>query len=173
MFRCGFQTDIWRQVVKVILRQILRQTWRLTWRLTSSLSLATGLLVLPALMFAHHSAAGLFDPKVQKTLKGTVKELRLVNPHASLVIETKDSAGHVDTWTLQFPSPRQLMREHGWNRNTLKPGDEVTIIGNPFFNEKKIMFPNKVTLSDGKEYTIRERFDEVGGRGGSSDYQVE
>jgi len=132
-----------------------------------------GLIMASSLMFGHHSAAGLFDPNIQRTLKGVVRELRLVNPHASLVIDVKNGAGGVDAWIIQFPSPRQLRREHGWTRNTLKPGDEVTILGHPFFSEKKIMFPNKVTLPNGKEHVIRERFDEVGGRGGSEDYKVE
>ena len=135
--------------------------------------LLVGSILVPNAAFAHHSAAGLFDPKIQKTLKGTVKELRLVNPHASLVIDVKNDTGQIDTWIIQFPSPRQLMKEHGWTRSTLKPGDEVTILGHPFFNEKRVMFPNKVTFSNGKEYIIRERFDEVGGRGGSEDYKVE
>jgi len=88
-------------------------------------------------------------------------------------MDVKNDAGNIDTWIIQFATPRQLMREHGWSRNTLKPGDEVTILGHPFFNEKRIMFPNRVTFADGKECVIRERCDEVGGRGGSPDYQVE
>ena len=114
------------------------------------------LLVISRPVFAHHSAAGLFSRKDQRSISGTVRKWLFVNPHAALVMDIKNAAGDVETWRIQFLSPPQLGRMFGWNRKSIKPGDQITILGNPYVDGKKVMFPLRVTFANGKVYTVRE-----------------
>jgi hypothetical protein len=121
-----------------------------------ALLMTVGLLALSGAVFAHHSAAGLFSPDVEKSITGTVKQWLFVNPHPAIVMEIKNDQGAVETWRIQFPATAGLSRRFGWTRNSIKPGDEVKIHGNPYLNDQKVMFPLVVTLPDGKGYTVRE-----------------
>ncbi len=75
---------------------------------------------------AHHSFAAEYDSTQTVTLKGVVKELRWANPHAYIYVDVKNEAGKTDTWALETLSPNALARQ-GWNRDSLKPGDVVTV----------------------------------------------
>jgi hypothetical protein len=121
-----------------------------------ALFVTVGLLVLSGAALAHHSAAGLFSPDVEKTITGTVKQWLFVNPHPAIVMDVKNAQGEVETWRIQFPATAGLSRRFGWTRGSIKPGDEVKIHGNPYLDERKVMFPLVVTLPDGKGYTVRE-----------------
>ncbi|HEX7873217.1 MAG TPA: DUF6152 family protein [Sphingobium sp.] len=86
------------------------------------------LATLPAL--AHHSFA-MFDQTKARTLKGTVKEFRWVNPHVSLfVLADGVSGGTPEVWAVELTSPGNLTRL-GWSRKSLKPGDKVLVEVNP------------------------------------------
>jgi hypothetical protein len=55
-------------------------------------------------------------------------ELQMINPHAIIVIDVPDESGKVTRWQAEGGGPNALARE-GWTRNTLKPGDKITLIG--------------------------------------------
>ena len=79
---------------------------------------------------AHHGDAGRYE-EATITLAGTVVALQLINPHSSFVLDVADGSGSTVRWQAEFTSPGQLMSNFGWDRNTLKPGDEITITGRP------------------------------------------
>ena len=78
--------------------------------------------------YAHHSFAAEFDRNKTITVTGTVQKLEWTNPHARLYVEGKDETGKMQTWDFELGPPNGLMR-NGWNRNSLKPGHEVTVNG--------------------------------------------
>jgi hypothetical protein len=78
---------------------------------------------------AHHSVA-VFDTGVQKDLTGTVKKVDWTNPHTWIWIEVPNPEGGSDTWGVEGMSPNFLERR-GWTRNTIKPGDKLTITIRP------------------------------------------
>jgi len=95
-----------------------------------SLATATSILALAAFAFAHHGSAD-FDASKITTITGTVIEFAFINPHALLTLEVKDpSTGKIAKWHGELTSPSSLA-QLGWNKNTLKPGDEVTMTGMP------------------------------------------
>lgn len=81
------------------------------------------------LALAHHSYSA-FDMTGEKTLTGVVKKFDYTNPHSWIWLDVKNDQGGVDTWGIEGMSPNYLSRR-GWNRNTLKPGDKVTITFHP------------------------------------------
>jgi len=82
--------------------------------------------VLPAM--AHHSFQAEYDATKTITVKGTIQKLEWVNPHAYFWIDVKDANGKVTTYAFECLSPNALARQ-GWNRNSLKKGEEVTVDG--------------------------------------------
>ena len=66
----------------------------------------------------------------EKTLTGVVKKFDYTNPHSWIWIDVQNEQGSVDTWGIEGMSPNYLSRR-GWNRNTLKPGDKITITFHP------------------------------------------
>ena len=78
---------------------------------------------------AHHSFAA-FDQSREVTVKGRVVEFQWTNPHAWLMVKGKTANGPDEEWSFEMISP-SVLRRNGWARNTLKPGDEVTVTANP------------------------------------------
>lgn len=94
---------------------------------------------------AHHSFA-MFDPAKARTLKGTVKEFRWVNPHVSLFVLAEAPGGATpELWAVELTSPGNLTRL-GWSRRSLKPGDKVLVEINPLRDGQKGGGFRKATL---------------------------
>ena len=116
------------------------------------LKLFAGLAVLgmvSAPVFAHHGTSA-YDTTKLTTVKGTVTDFQFNNPHVMISVEAKDDKGNVEVWTSEANSPNVLTR-HGWNRDMIKKGDQITIIGNRPKNGAKTLRLQKVVLSDGQE----------------------
>ena len=116
-------------------------------RLRQSLlaALALSALALPAA--AHHSFA-MFDQRKIMTLEGTVTEFQWTNPHAFIEISVP-AGGAATHWSIELNSPNNLRRQ-GWTRDSLKPGDRVTVVMNPLKDGKSGGLFVGVTLADGK-----------------------
>jgi uncharacterized protein DUF6152 len=97
--------------------------------------------------FAHH-AGTLYDREHLVTVTGTVTEYSYTNPHVHILFDVKDQDGVVSHWTAEAGPPHGMFRI-GWNREALKPGDTVTITGNPYKDGKKIMDIRKVAGPNG------------------------
>ena len=78
---------------------------------------------------AHHSFAA-FDTTKQITLTGVVKEFQWTNPHCWLHLNVATADGQTELWQLEALSPNVLGRL-GWKKNSVKPGDKVTVLVNP------------------------------------------
>ena len=103
--------------------------------------------------FAHHSAA-MFD--VTKTVEqaGTVKQFLWTNPHSLLVVSVRNSAGVVADYSFEANGPGYLVR-NGWTRESLKPGDQVTVVSNPLVDGGPGGNLVEVTLADGRKLSAR------------------
>jgi hypothetical protein len=80
--------------------------------------------------FAHHSFA-MFDPEKTVTLTGTVKELEWTNPHVWLRLTVVDPAtGKPLQYAFEMGSVARSTYD-GWKRDTVKPGDAVSVTIHP------------------------------------------
>jgi len=107
------------------------------------------LLMISSAVYAHHGTSA-YDTSKLTTVKGTVTDFQFNNPHVMISVEAKDEQGKVETWISEANSPNVLTR-HGWNRDIIKKGDQITIIGNRPKNGAKTLRLQKVILSDGQE----------------------
>jgi hypothetical protein len=123
-------------------------------------ALATALLLVAGPAFAHHGAAG-YDSNKLTALKGTVTEFRFQNPHAQIFLDVKDASGKVQNWILEAVGIATLSRS-GWTKSILKPGDEITVTGNPSKNGAPAMRLTKVVLASGKELGLERGEDYTG-----------
>jgi Family of unknown function (DUF6152) len=123
-------------------------------------SLAAALLLVCAAAFAHHGAAG-YDSSKVTTLKGTVTEFRFENPHSQIFLDVKDSSGKVQNWVLEAVGLATLSRS-GWTKSIMKPGDAITVTGNPAKNGSPSMRLTKVVLASGKELGLERGEDYAG-----------
>jgi hypothetical protein len=99
---------------------------------------------------AHHGTRASYDLDTRITLKGTVTEWRMVNPHCQLYFDVKGENGEVVHWSGEMSSVFQLSKA-GWNRNSIKPGDEVTVILSPSRAGLPAGVMYAVTLPDGRK----------------------
>lgn len=112
--------------------------------------LAVGFLTFAAPALAHHSWHG-YDMKNLTTLKGTVTKFDWTNPHVWIRFDIKkDDAGKVEEWSAGGPSPSR-MANGGWDKDTLKPGDQIMAVGNLINDGTHQMRLAKVVLMDGRE----------------------
>jgi len=115
--------------------------------------LAVGILFfVSGPVFAHHGAAA-YETAKSITVSGTVTDFQFVNPHVLISLDAKDpSTGKMGKWQGELTSPNHLARA-GWTKSTLKPGDQVTIIGGPAKSGSTTMWIRKV-LKDGQEVSL-------------------
>ncbi len=122
-------------------------------RLVRVATVALGLLIASAPLFAHHSSA-LFDGGKRLTVVGTVTEWFWANPHCLLSFDVKDANGQVVHWVAETQAPPNMI-PHGWSRQSFKPGDQVTLTveparsGQPVGRLLRAVFPDGRTLVPG------------------------
>lgn len=118
------------------------------------LGTALALLIACGPLSAHHGSSN-YDMSKSVSVKGTVTEFSFINPHSAIHLEAKDDKGNIEQWLIEADSPNNLARA-GWNRDSIKPGDLVTIVGNRLKDSSKVMRLQKVIFADGKELKPRE-----------------
>jgi hypothetical protein len=108
------------------------------------------LLSLAGSIYAHHGFQSWFDMTRSVTVKGTVTSYDWTNPHAYIYFDAKDDKGAIVKWSAELGAIGMLTRA-GWRKDTLKPGDEITAIGNPAKDGKPTMHLDKIIFANGQE----------------------
>ena len=89
----------------------------------TSITLAAALLSVPA--WAHHSHAN-YNTNEFTTVSGTITEVVWTNPHVWIYMEVANGQGRPQMWAMEGGSVTSLMRG-GWQRNSIKPGDKISV----------------------------------------------
>src|SRR5215470_7325651 len=114
------------------------------------LAAGIGLLLGASPMAAHHSFAAEYDEKKPVKVTGIVKKVEWTNPHSRMYLEVKDATGTVTVWNFEFGSPNHLFRA-GWNRKTVKEGDQITVEGWAAKDGTHLAQTRQVILADGRK----------------------
>lgn len=101
---------------------------------------------------AHHSYA-MFDKDKEDSSSALVRTWEFTSPHATLWVYINDAEGKPRLWALEAPGPSALVRS-GWDKNTVKPGDKVTVVINPLRDGRNGGSLVKLVLADGRTMNV-------------------
>jgi len=112
-------------------------------------SLVIVVLAMNVAALAHHSTAA-YQTKTTTVKSAVVKKFAWQNPHCILSFDAKDARGRVMTWSVETGSPSAMSRI-GWNRNSVRPGDTITVELFPAKNGAPVGRLARITQADGRE----------------------
>jgi Family of unknown function (DUF6152) len=123
---------------------------------------AVGLLTAGISSVAAHHSSAMFDHSKSETIKGTVVELRWVNPHVTVTVNGSHNEQEAPAdWLMEMTSPGNLVRAGGWRRDAVKPGDKVEVVFSPMRDpeRKEGALKQLTVLATGEVFTanIREQ----------------
>jgi hypothetical protein len=96
------------------------------------LVVAAGVFFGSSPISAHHGVAH-YDMKKTIVLMGTITAFDWGNPHCLVHMDVMDEGGRFQHWTLEMSSTF-TMSKRGWDKETLKRGDQVTAETHPAQN---------------------------------------
>ncbi len=99
-------------------------------------------------LMAHHGEAN-YDTDKVVSVKGAVSSFEFINPHTLITVDVRNDKGEIEKWNCEARSPGMLVRVGGWDKNTLKIGDVITVFGYRAKNGSQVMRLQKLTLADG------------------------
>ena len=111
-------------------------------KLKSLIFAAVAAVFMAGSAWAHHSHAN-YEVSQETELKGTVKELRWMNPHTWIYLEVKNQ-GKPALWVLEGGSPAGVGR-NGWKKEDVSPGETLTVKCNPLKDGSRGCLINTMT----------------------------
>ena len=118
-----------------------------------SLTLLGGLSTICGPLLAHHGSASYTTEGVVVLKQATVTKFVWANPHTMLLFDVKDNQGNVAHWAGEGGSP-SAVRSFGWNKNSMQPGDVITVQLYPSKFESHVGRLDGIVLADGT--TLRD-----------------
>ena len=116
-------------------------------------ALGIGLSIFSFPLFAHHGDTA-YDMGKSVTLKGTVTQYVWANPHCILLFDVTDDRGQMVPWSAETENPSSMVH-YGWTKDSIKPGEQVTITVIPAKNGKPIGRILEVVLPNGQKLAGR------------------
>src|SRR6202521_3913660 len=116
-------------------------------------ALGIGVSILSLPLFAHHGYAA-YDTGKSVTIKGTVTQWFWANPHCILQLDVTDDRGQVVPWSAETENPSSMIH-FGWTKQSLKPGDQVTLTVLPVKTGNPVGRILEVVLPDGQKLVGR------------------
>jgi len=97
---------------------------------------------------AHHSTAP-YDLIHGTIISGIVTRFDWENPHAQLSLDVAGD-GETEHWSVEMESP-VILRRLGWTKDSLKPGDRISVIGSRAKDQSFRMRAGYVQWPDGRK----------------------
>ena len=105
-----------------------------------------GLLLASVPLTAHHEILAKFDDKKPITLSGVVTLVDWRNPHVHVFMNVKDARNQILNWAIELESVIDLQRS-GWTRESIQPGDALTVQGIAARNGSRQAWGNSVVMT--------------------------
>ena len=109
--------------------------------------LALSAFLIPTPATPHHSNVAFEVTKVV-TITGVVREFKWINPHTWIQLTVDDGKGNKVDWAVEGRAPSVLLRA-GWTKNSVKPGETITVDYSPAKDGSKTGLIARVTKADG------------------------
>jgi hypothetical protein len=164
--------------VRKIVRHYLEEFPIMNNKALTLLAVAAGLCLASAPLLAHHGDAGRYEDNLT-VLKGTVVEMQLITPHSVIVLDVPDENGKMVRWQAEMGARPAMIKDFGWTKDTLKPGDQITITGRrvksgaPYMNltdrANVVMTESGKEIFRTKNYGTEERKRPAAGLGNPAD----
>jgi hypothetical protein len=91
--------------------------------------LVSCLLSIPmpaSVAWGHHGGAIEWGQETRGPIAGIATEFAFRFPHVQVLVDVVDANGATAQWTLVTRWTPTILRSHGWNRDSITPGDTVT-----------------------------------------------
>jgi hypothetical protein len=123
-------------------------------RLTTLALVAFGIVIAASSLSAHHRWP--VDMSTLVTVEGTVVAFTWANPHPMIQLDVTNAAGEVERWQVGGPATNRMVG-NGWDRDTVKAGDQITGIGFQFTDGSRIIRLERIIFADGREMLVYAR----------------
>ena len=118
--------------------------------------LAVAAAAVAATAAAHHSYGATYDLNKSVTLEGKLVQFVYRNPHSFVTLQAPDPSGTMQRWAVEWSGTGQLGGQ-GVTRETLRAGDQITIVGRPsrVSGEFRLLMVSLKRPSDGFSWGTR------------------
>ena len=86
---------------------------------------------------AHHGGDVEWGETAVGPLVGTATKFAFQFPHVFFEMTVEDN-GAAAAWTITTRWTPTILREHGWSRESIKPGDEITVTYLPHVDKPRV-----------------------------------
>lgn len=117
-------------------------------------AVAAGAVAVGVPAYAHHSFPATYHIDQEQQIEGEVVQFLFRNPHAFIHVMAPDKDGKMQRWAVEWGGGAALARDGNVSKDTLKPGDKVTVVGNPGRNaaDHRLRLRHIVRPADGWEW---------------------
>ena len=115
------------------------------------LSVSVGLFVVAVPVFAHHGTAVSYQMDQHIEMTGVVTEWVFRSPHIQLHLDVTDEKRRGGPLGCRREAACIIGRGAGWNRDSVKPGDEVVVTFSPSKAGTHVGVMSKLILPSGEK----------------------
>jgi hypothetical protein len=80
----------------------------------------------------------MYDRTRTVSVKGTVTVFEWENPHVMIFVDGTDGKGGNQKWSVETRGGPRVLAKSGWSKDTIKVGEEITVVGYPNKNGSPI-----------------------------------
>ena len=95
---------------------------------------------------SHHSISGMYDSRRDVRKEGVVTQFEFINPHAFITLEVRETGRASQQWRVELDDRGELSAI-GMTAQTLRPGDQVIVVGSPARREAESPGPSLVSIA--------------------------
>jgi Family of unknown function (DUF6152) len=115
------------------------------------LGLALAAVLLPGTSspaLAHHGGGvEYFMDQTRGPITGVVTSFSFSFPHPYIQFDVKDEAGTVQKWSAVMQLTPTRLRARGWTRESVKPGDTLTVTYSPHRSAPNVGFARRLVVN--------------------------
>ena len=110
---------------------------------------------------AHHGFTNHFDPDQEQSIAGIVTQFDFINPHVRIHVDVQTDNGETESWVAETGGSSGFLRNGRLSRDSIKPGDQIQIVGHPARTKEREMRANHIVLPNGSELNMNNPYVEI------------